>query len=104
MHYTSAYTESQRLINLLKISKHVSGRIEERQAALSSALPGLDAPTVPAKGFARLCKTLLITKSWTSLGMDYLCRKGGGSNFIAKMKQKAGLMETKAPTCLNHTA
>lgn len=28
----------------------------------------------------------------------------GGSHFIAKMKLKVGLMERKAPTCLNHTA
>lgn len=32
VHYTSAYTESQRLINLLKISKHISGRIRNNDS------------------------------------------------------------------------
>jgi len=28
----------------------------------------------------------------------------GGSHFIAKKKLSVGLMERKAPACLNHTA
>lgn len=82
VHYTSAYTESQRLINLLKISKHVGGRIRnnDRQpwALLSLALTLL---TVAAKGLAKFCKMPLITKSWTFLGEDYLCGKGRRESF-----------------------